>query len=62
MALSITGMGLVILLETGEFRLGLSKIHCFTKCDPILENQAYRGIIDFEIWLCKVTTGVLGQK
>ena len=24
-------------------------------CDPILENQPYRGIIDFEIWLCKVT-------
>ena len=27
-----------------------------------LENQPYRGIIDFEIWPCKVTAGVLGQK
>ena len=34
----------------------------FYICDPILENQPYRGIIDFEIWPCKVTTGVLGQK
>ena len=32
------------------------------KCDPILENQPYRDIIDFEIWPCKVTTDVLGQK
>ena len=31
-------------------------------CDPILENQPYRGIIDFEIWLCKVIAGVVGQK
>ena len=33
-----------------------------TLCDPILENQPYRGITDFEIWPCKITTGVLGQK
>ena len=32
------------------------------KCDPILENQPYRGIIDFEIWLYKVIAGVVGQK
>ena len=31
-------------------------------CDQILENQPYCGIIDFEIWLYKVTAGVLGQK
>ena len=31
-------------------------------CDPILENQPYRGIIDFEIWLYKVIAGVVGQK
>ena len=34
----------------------------FEICDPILENQPYRGIVDFEIWPCKVTAGVLGQK
>ena len=31
------------------------------ECEPILENQPYRGIIDFEIWQCKVTAGVLGK-
>ena len=47
--------------------IGLSNVlivsrRLLTICDPILENQPYRCITDFEIWLCKVITGVVGQK
>ena len=30
-------------------------------CDPILENQPYHGINDFEIWPCKTPQVYLGK-